>query len=89
MNHNTNNIPFFASSQSSLAPSSSIVRMQILPDVAVKYPQLKERVERMNNYEQNHGPFWDDGILSKMTLIDAMPNKVVWEFKIEKRHCNQ
>lgn len=61
--------------------------MQIYPEVAEKYPKLLEMV---NYYRRkNDAVFWEDSVGTSLTIVEAEPDKLTWEFIVEENHCNQ
>jgi hypothetical protein len=62
--------------------------MQIVSEVAEKYPKLAETV---NLYvRKSGGPvFWEDSVGNSLTIVEAEPDKLTWEFVVEENHCNQ
>lgn len=62
--------------------------MQIKAEVAAKYPELKDLVEFYSS-RQEAVVFWEDKIQRDLRIVDAGPNKLIWEFDIQQYHCNQ
>lgn len=63
--------------------------MRIVEDVAVRYPKLKENVDYFNSRQGESTVFWEDLVSPTLCIVEAVPDKVVWEFKVEEKHCNQ
>ncbi|KAL0095413.1 HotDog domain-containing protein [Phycomyces blakesleeanus] len=61
--------------------------MKINPVIAEKYPSLKQCVDLYNDrVEKTH--YWENSVVSNMTIVDAKPNQLIWEFYVEQRHCH-
>lgn len=61
--------------------------MRIAPHVAEKYPHLLDFVNLYNSREGNT-VFWEDKVVENLTIVDAVPDKLVWEFEVKEAHCN-
>jgi hypothetical protein len=59
--------------------------MKIDPAFAKTHPELYAMIDY---FEQSQRQCWDDKI-DNMTLVDAQPDKVVFELEIQDYHCNQ
>ncbi|KAI8143650.1 HotDog domain-containing protein [Fennellomyces sp. T-0311] len=61
--------------------------MRINPSVGEKYPLLQEMV---TNYAERNKTkiFWEDKVQGELTLVNAVPNKLTWEFEVKDKHCN-
>ncbi|KAL0084628.1 HotDog domain-containing protein [Phycomyces blakesleeanus] len=61
--------------------------MHILPEIAEKYKALAEIA---NAVIQSKGEdiCWDNTINENLTVIGVDTNRVVWEFKVQRSHCN-
>ncbi|KAI8370320.1 HotDog domain-containing protein [Radiomyces spectabilis] len=62
--------------------------MQIASHVVHKYPALKEHCDIYSNRKAKH-VFWEDQVAHSLSIVDAAPNKLIWEFTVEEIHCNQ
>ncbi|KAI9019184.1 HotDog domain-containing protein [Phycomyces nitens] len=61
--------------------------MYILPEIAEKYPTLAEFAAAVvRNRNEDH--CWDNTINENLTAVKADTNKLTWEFKVQKSHCN-
>lgn len=62
--------------------------MKITPEAATKYPDLDDLVKLYSRRNQQ-AIFWEDQVHAHLSIVDAQPNKLVWEFDVEEKHCNQ
>lgn len=62
--------------------------MQITAEAAAKYPALKELVD-IYSHRQETTVFLEDKIHKDLTIVEARPNKLIWEFNVQEAHCNQ
>ncbi|KAI9244302.1 HotDog domain-containing protein [Phascolomyces articulosus] len=62
--------------------------MKITAEAAKKYPALEELVSLYSSRQQK-SVFWEDKVHAELEIVDALPNKLIWEFKVEEKHCNQ
>ncbi|KAG0169637.1 hypothetical protein DFQ28_011017, partial [Apophysomyces sp. BC1034] len=62
--------------------------MKVSPEIIAQYPRLGEMVAVVTK-RGGDADFWDDHIYSNLTIIDAAPGKLTWEFEVEDMHCNQ
>ena len=62
--------------------------LKITPEAASKYPDLDDLVNLYSRRNQQ-AIFWEDQVHAHLSIVDAQPNKLVWEFDVEEKHCNQ
>ncbi|KAI9314556.1 HotDog domain-containing protein [Dichotomocladium elegans] len=62
--------------------------MRINPAVSTRYPDLSAGLEKVFPILPPGDMPWDSSIAESLMVVDAAPNKIVWEFKIAKVHCN-
>ncbi|KAI8327021.1 hypothetical protein EDC96DRAFT_533015, partial [Choanephora cucurbitarum] len=62
--------------------------MKIAKEVAEKYPRLELYATSFFTKSKDDLTSWDDSIASTLSLVDAGPNKLTWEFVVEQSHCN-
>ncbi|KAF7726906.1 hypothetical protein EC973_008201 [Apophysomyces ossiformis] len=62
--------------------------MKILPEVAEKFPRLAEQLIICTRRDENTR-YWEDSVYSHLTVVEAAPDKVVWQFVVDESHCNQ
>ena len=62
--------------------------MKITAEVAQKYPSLEELV-RLYSSRQGKSVFWEDKVHGELEIVDASPNKLIWDFQVKEKHCNQ
>ena len=67
---------------------STVHDMKINPEVAEKYPHLYELVFNYDRRNQSK-VFWEAQVQGDLTLVKAMPNKLIWEFEVKDQHCNR
>lgn len=61
--------------------------MKIDPSYAESHPELYEMIRFYNLKRES--ACWDDLIGQQLVLVDAAPDKIVWEFEVQETHCNQ
>ncbi|KAI7882933.1 Thioesterase/thiol ester dehydrase-isomerase [Lichtheimia hyalospora FSU 10163] len=62
--------------------------MKITPEAASKYPDLDDLVN-LYSRRNKQSVFWEDQVHAHLSIVDAQPNMLVWEFDVEEKHCNQ
>ena len=62
--------------------------MKINPTVAEKYPALDDLV-KLYSSRADQVMFWEDKVHDELEMVDATANKLIWEFKVDEKHCNQ
>ncbi|KAI8143649.1 HotDog domain-containing protein [Fennellomyces sp. T-0311] len=62
--------------------------MKISSAVAEKYPALEDLV-KMYSSRSEQVVFWEDKVHAELEIVDATANKLIWEFKVDEKHCNQ
>ncbi|KAI9353923.1 HotDog domain-containing protein [Pilaira anomala] len=60
--------------------------MKTTQEVAERYPKILETVDYFNREESF--AFWE-GNVSGLSIVEAAPDVLTWEFKVEEKHCNQ
>lgn len=60
--------------------------MKITQEVAERYPKLLETIDYFNREETS--VFWEASV-SGLSIVEAAPDVLTWEFKVEENHCNQ
>ncbi|KAI7847347.1 hypothetical protein BDC45DRAFT_575942 [Circinella umbellata] len=61
--------------------------MKINPQIAKDYPFLyQSAIQYKERGEKNK--LWQEQVVNELSLIDAKPNKIIWEFEVKDEHCN-
>lgn len=59
--------------------------MKIDPQVESKFSRLAENVQMWNTHNDNT---WDASISQNLTIVEARPNFLVFEFEVAENHTN-
>ncbi|ORY99221.1 HotDog domain-containing protein [Syncephalastrum racemosum] len=62
--------------------------MKISSEAAERYPKLAELVALYSSRNEK-AVFWEDKLHQSLSIVEASPNKLVWEFVVDEVHCNQ
>lgn len=62
--------------------------MKIAPHIAEKYPKLLEFVNFTVEKHAEGALAWENNTSSSLSIVDAEPDKLTWEFQVEQHHCN-
>ncbi|KAI9268928.1 HotDog domain-containing protein [Phascolomyces articulosus] len=61
--------------------------MKVNPDVVKNFPRIYELIIKFTEYGIKT-PTWQEKITDEISIVDAEPNKLVWEYKPRSDHCN-
>ncbi|KAI9496179.1 HotDog domain-containing protein [Zychaea mexicana] len=62
--------------------------MKISTEAAQKYPALEEMVQWYSR-RMEKTVFWEDKVHAELEIVEALPNKLIWNFNVTEKHCNQ
>lgn len=62
--------------------------MKITQDISERYPKLLETVDYYNRTTIQRPVFWEDNV-GGLSIVEAVTDRLTWEFLVEESHCNQ